>query len=73
MERHVVSEKTDISEVRTASIITAMIMEAVRTSETSVYSETTLGATFQKALIFILAAVRTWNLEFYAVNFLWVG
>jgi hypothetical protein len=27
---------TDVSEVRTASIITALMMEAVRTSETSV-------------------------------------
>jgi hypothetical protein len=33
-----------------------LMTEAVRTSETSVYSETT---GLQKALIFILAAVRT--------------
>jgi hypothetical protein len=30
-------EKTDVSEVRTASIV-ALLMEAVRTFETSVYS-----------------------------------
>jgi hypothetical protein len=48
---------------KTEAFIGAM-MEAVRTSETSVYSnETTLhGAISQKALIFILAAVRTRNL-----------
>jgi hypothetical protein len=33
--------------------------EAVRTSETSAYSNEIHGAVFQKALIFILAAVRT--------------
>jgi hypothetical protein len=34
---------TDVTEVRTASIFRAMMMEAVRTSETSVHSnETTL-------------------------------
>jgi hypothetical protein len=31
----------DVSEVRTASIIIALIMEAIRTSETSVYSNET--------------------------------
>jgi hypothetical protein len=44
MQRRVVSEYTDVSEVRIASIIREIIvlmMETVRTSETSVYSETT--------------------------------
>jgi hypothetical protein len=59
---------TDVSEERPASIIRAMsetfivlMMEVVSTSETSVFSnKTTLhGATSQKALIFMLAAVRT--------------
>jgi hypothetical protein len=41
MHRRVVSLKqTDVSEVHTAPII-ALMMEAVRTSETSVYNETT--------------------------------
>jgi hypothetical protein len=42
MQCHAVSlEKIDVSEVRTASIF-AIMMEAVRTSEMSVYFETTL-------------------------------
>jgi hypothetical protein len=44
MQRHVVSLKwTDVSEVRTASIIRviALMMEAVRTSYTSVYFNVT--------------------------------
>jgi hypothetical protein len=44
---------TDVSEVCTASII-ALMMEAVRTSETSLH-----GITPQKTLNFILAAMRT--------------
>jgi hypothetical protein len=40
MKRHVDLEQTDVSEVRTASIIKA-IMEAVCTSQTSVYSNET--------------------------------
>jgi hypothetical protein len=42
----------------------AVLMQAVRISETSVYpKKTTLhGATSQKAVIFILATVRTYNL-----------
>jgi hypothetical protein len=39
-----------------------VVMEAVRTSETSIYSNRPHGAISQKAIIFILAAVRTWNL-----------
>jgi hypothetical protein len=53
---------TDVSEVRTAFIITSMIplmMEAVRTSETSVNIYLTTGRYSQKSLNFILAAVRT--------------
>jgi hypothetical protein len=38
------------------------MMEAVRTSETSVYFKEATCDTSQKALIFILAAVRTSNL-----------
>jgi hypothetical protein len=59
---------TDVSEMRPASTIrainvTALIMETVRISETSVYlNETTLYAMSQTALIFILAAERTRNL-----------
>jgi hypothetical protein len=37
----------------------ALIIEAVRASETSVYFNNTTGAVSQKAIIFILAAVRT--------------
>jgi hypothetical protein len=49
--------------LRTASIILprsfiALMIEAVRTSETSVYKRLH-GAISQKALIFILSAVRT--------------
>jgi hypothetical protein len=51
--------KTTVSEVRTASIIRAM--EAVRTSETSVYSYEIHGAVSQRVLIRILATVKTWN------------
>jgi hypothetical protein len=53
---------TELSAVRTASIIWAIMMEAVRTSETSVYSTRIYGATSEKAVIFIPAAVRTLNL-----------
>jgi hypothetical protein len=59
-------EYTDVSEVHTASIIRAvtasmiaLMMEAVRTSETSVYSNETIGRYIPAPLIFILAAVRT--------------
>jgi hypothetical protein len=45
-------EVTDVSEVNTVSIIRAMT-EAVRASETSVYSDSTWRY-IQKALIFIL-------------------
>jgi hypothetical protein len=41
IQGRVVSEYTDVSEVRTAFITVTPIMEAVRTSETLVYSETT--------------------------------
>jgi hypothetical protein len=37
----------------------ALMVEAVRNSETSVYSNELHGAVSQKALIFILNAVRT--------------
>jgi hypothetical protein len=57
---------TDVSEVRTASIIrainpliNALIPEAVRTSETSVYFNETTRAMSQKAVIFIHADVIT--------------
>jgi hypothetical protein len=40
----------------------ALMMEAERTSETSVYFNETTRRYFQKAVIFILAAVRTSNL-----------
>jgi hypothetical protein len=39
----------------------ALMMEAVGTSETSVYSTRLHGATSQKTLNFIIAAVITWN------------
>jgi hypothetical protein len=63
MWRFVISWKlTDVSEVRTASIIRAiivLIMEAVCISETPVFIyEATRGAS-QKAVNFILATVRT--------------
>jgi hypothetical protein len=52
----------------------ALMTEAVHTSETSVYSETTWHC-IPKALIFILATLRTWNLticwEF--VQYFWHG
>jgi hypothetical protein len=41
IQSRVLSEYTDVSEVSTAFITVTLIMEAVRTSETSVYSETT--------------------------------
>jgi hypothetical protein len=50
MYRRVVSEYTDVSEVRTTYII--IMMEALRISETSVYSNETIRGTFQKALNF---------------------
>jgi hypothetical protein len=51
---------TDVSEVRTASIITALMMEAERTSETSVNIYlTTRQAVHPRRLNFILAAVGT--------------
>jgi hypothetical protein len=55
---HVVSEQTDVSEVRTTSTIRAMI-EVLRTSETSVYSNEITRSYTQKVLIFIFATVRT--------------
>jgi hypothetical protein len=39
IKRRVVSKQTDVSEMRTASI-TVQMMEAVRTSETSIYFKT---------------------------------
>jgi hypothetical protein len=61
IQRHVVSLKyADISEVHTASIISAILMmEAVRTSETSVYFNETTRRCVLEAVMFILAAVRT--------------
>jgi hypothetical protein len=60
--RVVVLKLTDVSKVRTAYII-ALMIEAVRNSETSVYSnETTRAQCAQEALILILAAVATSNL-----------
>jgi hypothetical protein len=57
---------TDVSEVRAASIIrghSSLMMEAARTSETSVDNYFTRGSTSQKTILnFILAAVRTLNL-----------
>jgi hypothetical protein len=42
MKRRVVTLKwADVSEVRTASIIIALMMEAVRTSETSIHFNVT--------------------------------
>jgi hypothetical protein len=55
-------EVDDVSEVLAASIIIALIMQIVRTSETSVYFETT-RALSQKAVFFRLAAVKTKNLK----------
>jgi hypothetical protein len=49
---------TDVSEVRAASIIRAL-MEAARASETSVDIQLKHGSTCQKTLSFILAAVIT--------------
>jgi hypothetical protein len=49
----------DISEVLTASIIIAVMVEAVDISETLVYFKRLYGAMSQKAAIFILAAVRS--------------
>jgi hypothetical protein len=40
-------------------IIIALMFEAVRTLETSVYFNETTRRLFQKAVIFILAALRT--------------
>jgi hypothetical protein len=40
-------------------MIIALMMEAVRTSEMSIYYNETTQRNIQKALIFILAAVRT--------------
>jgi hypothetical protein len=45
MLRRVVSQNTDVSEVLTASIVRAMRIEAVKTSETSVSSKSIHGAT----------------------------
>jgi hypothetical protein len=42
-----------------SSIFIALMMEAVCTTETSVYYNETSGAISQKALIFVLDAVRT--------------
>jgi proline dehydrogenase len=57
---------TDVSEVRAASIIRAMVealialmMESVRTSETSVDIDLRARSTSKKTLKFILAAMRT--------------
>jgi hypothetical protein len=62
MQRRVVTSKlTEIAEVRNASIIRAM-MEAVRTSETSLNFGVIILRYIPedcKSLIFILAAVRT--------------
>jgi hypothetical protein len=55
-------EVDDVSEVLAASILIALIMQIVRTSETSVYFETT-RAISQKAVFFGLAAVKTKNLK----------
>jgi hypothetical protein len=49
----------DVLEVCTAYIIRVLMMEAVRTSKTSVYFNEATGAVSQEAVIFILAAVRT--------------
>jgi hypothetical protein len=46
----------------TASIVMALMTEAAVTSETSVNFYQTTSATFQKTVIFILAAVKTRNL-----------
>jgi hypothetical protein len=53
---------TDVSEVLTASIFIALMMEAVSTSETSVSFYEPTQRKSHKTVVFILAAVRTRNL-----------
>jgi hypothetical protein len=53
----VVLKYTDVSEVRTEFI--ALIMDAVRTSETSVYFDDTTRRYIPESRIFIGVAVRT--------------
>jgi SpoU rRNA methylase family enzyme len=55
-----IPQLTDVSEVHTSSIV--LMMEAIHSSETSVYSTRLHSPKSQKAVLFILAAVRTWNL-----------
>jgi hypothetical protein len=50
---------THVSEVRTASIIIALMMKAVRTSETSAHFNMTIWRYSPETLNFILAAVTT--------------
>jgi hypothetical protein len=45
---------TEVSEVRTASIIRAMMMEAARTSETSVNTNLTTWRYIRKTLNFVI-------------------
>jgi hypothetical protein len=49
----------DVSEAPTVFIIRALMIEAISTSETSVYLYQTRGTAFQKTVIFIHVAVRT--------------
>jgi hypothetical protein len=46
-------KQTDVSEVRTGSIVIAQLVEAVRSYETSVYYNETMLPYVPKALIFI--------------------
>jgi hypothetical protein len=58
----------DVSEVRIYSIIRAM-MDAVRTSETSVYLNVTARRCIPEDSKFLLAAVRTCNLTRQLVSY----
>jgi hypothetical protein len=51
---------TDDSEVHSGSIIPALMMEAVRTFETSVVYQTTQQNFLEEVIL--IFAVRTWNL-----------
>jgi hypothetical protein len=58
MRRVVSLKKTDVSDVVTASIIRAIALK-LRSTSTRLH-----GAIFQKAIIFILAPVRTRNVTY---------
>jgi hypothetical protein len=66
---------TSYSEVLVAFII-SLVMEAICTPETSMNFCETIGAIFQKAVIFILISVKTLNLcnlQFVSNGLVWYG